>query len=148
MDPVAVAASAASAPSNATDILMDVLLTKSNLILVAAVWVLIQTVRKFLPPVVYENPWWVRFEPLIAIVLCMAGVWIPTQQPDSMTLADKLMVGMILGYLVAHSHKIGLQSVLGRDKRIAKARENKRLMKAAAATSSQLPVPPAGGGAP
>lgn len=148
MDPVTVATGAASATTNATDILMDVLLTKSNLILVAAVWVLIQTVRKILPPAVYENPWWVRFEPLIAIVLCMAGVWIPSQQPDSMTLADKLMVGMILGYLVAHSHKIGLQSVLGMDKRIVKARETKRLKNAAEATSSQPPTPPASGGTP
>jgi hypothetical protein len=55
---------------------------------------------------------------VLAIALCSAGIWIPGLRPVGMATADTVIVGVLCGAVVAQAHKIGLQSILGRDARL------------------------------
>jgi hypothetical protein len=54
----------------------------------------------------------------MAIVLCSIGVWLPGLRDVTASLADTILLGIILGFVVGQSHKIGVQSVLGKDSRL------------------------------
>ena len=117
---------AVAATSNA---LTELLLRKENLYLMAGAWIVLQTILRFLPISVMDSPWTIRVLPIAPIILCSIGVWIPGLQSDSVQVGERIMVGLILGYAVAHSYKITLQSILGKDVRIVTAREKKKAMK-------------------
>lgn len=100
------------------DVLWGILATRVNVLLMACTWIVIQTARRFMPERVFNAQWWVRLEPLLALVLCSIGVWIPGARVAGQSVIDTVMVGLILGFVVGQSHKIGLQSVLGKDARL------------------------------
>ncbi len=92
------------------------LLTFPNLLIVAAVWVLLSTVRRVFP-VLGESPVWARLSPVMPIALCSAAVWIPGAVSVE-SIGSRIMLGIVLGALAANGHKILRQTGLGRDKRI------------------------------
>jgi len=137
LDPAALPATPVAPPETAGDlgssiagVLTDLILTKANVALMAATWALIQTTRRLIPEKVFKSQAWVRAEPVLAIVLCSIGVWIPGLRDVTASLADTILLGIILGFVVGQSHKIGVQSVLGKDSRL------------------ELPATPPDGGAP
>ena len=99
-------------------VLTDLILTKVNVSLMAAAWVLIQTARRLLPDALFKSQAWVRLEPVLGIVLCSIGVWLPGLHTAGSSVADTVLLGIILGFVVGQTHKIGLQSVLGKDSRL------------------------------
>lgn len=104
--------------SSIAGVLTDLILTKANVSLMAATWVLIQTARRLIPEKAFKSQAWVRAEPMLAILLCSIGVWLPGLRDATASLADTILLGIILGFVVGQSHKIGLQSVLGKDSRL------------------------------
>jgi len=104
--------------SSIAGVLTDLILTKANVALMAATWALIQTARRLMPERVFTSQAWVRAEPVLAILLCSIGVWLPGLRDVTASLADTILLGIILGFVVGQSHKIGVQSVLGKDSRL------------------------------
>lgn len=100
------------------DALTDLLLRQEHLYLMAGVWVVVQMFTQFLPPKISNHPVSIRLRPLFAIVLCSAGIWIPGITPPDTKVGSVILIGLILGYAVSHSHKLITQSLLGRDNRI------------------------------
>ena len=106
--------------------LVDILTRQGSWMLMAGTWIVIQMVIKFIPDRIYNAPWFVRLQSILPILLCSAGVWIPGIVPDGATVGEKILTGVILGYAVAHTYKIVLQSVLGRDRRIAESKAKRK----------------------
>jgi hypothetical protein len=104
--------------SSIAGVLTDLILTKANVALMAASWALIQTARRLIPEKVFKSQAWVRAEPVLAILLCSIGVWLPGLRDVNAAFADTILLGIILGFVVGQSHKIGVQSVLGKDSRL------------------------------
>jgi hypothetical protein len=100
------------------DPLTDLLLKQENLYLMAAVWVLLETLQRALPENVTSHSVWVRLQPVMPVILCLGGVWLPYVMARNAPISQHVMVGLILGYAVGHSRKIVLQGVLGQDARI------------------------------
>jgi len=99
--------------------LTDTILQPENLAVVVGVWVLLQSIAKAMPKL-SANSLWARIQPLLPLVLCVAALWIPGAAQEGMSIADKLWLGLLMGYFVGHTHKIMNQTALGRDERIAK----------------------------
>jgi hypothetical protein len=129
--PVAPPDAAGDLGTSIADVLTDLIITKANVALMAATWALVQTARRLIPERAFTSQAWVRAEPMLAILLCSIGVWLPGLHTPGASLADTILLGIILGFVVGQSHKIGLQSVLGKDARLEEPTK-----------------PPADGGAP
>lgn len=80
----------------------------------AGVWVLLETLKRVLPPIPAGHWWW-RISPILPILLCSAGVWIPGIEPEDITPISRILTGLIIGYAVYHSHKVVFQAVLGKE---------------------------------
>ena len=105
---------------------IDYLFTVPNLLIVSSVWILLGRVRKSLPKV-KATAFYARLEPLLPIILASAAVWVPGAVEDTMTIASRIFLGVVLGFLAAHGNKVFRQTALGRDRRIrkkAKTHEN------------------------
>jgi hypothetical protein len=101
------------------DPLTDLLLRPSSLYLMGAVWVVMETAGRMLPPKVTANQVYLRVLPLVPILLCSAAVWIPGIISDPLSPSSRVLVGIILGWGAGQVHKIFMQTVLGRDPRMA-----------------------------
>ena len=104
-------------------VLSGLLLTQANILLMAAVWAVIQIVRRAMPTKIFKSQLWVRFEPLAALVLCSAGVWIPGQQLATQSAADRVLIGLVLGFGVSQLHKVFSQSIFGQDSRLTEGKK-------------------------
>ena len=104
-------------------VLSGVLMTQANILLMAAVWAVIQIVRRAMPTKIFKSQLWVRFEPLAALVLCSAGVWIPGQQLATQSAADRVLIGLVLGFGVSQLHKVFSQSIFGQDSRLTEGKK-------------------------
>ena len=104
-------------------VLSGVLMTQANILLMAAVWAVIQVVRRAMPTKIFKSQLWVRFEPLAALVLCSAGVWIPGQQLATQSAADRVLIGLVLGFGVSQLHKVFSQSIFGQDSRLTEGKK-------------------------
>lgn len=93
------------------------LLKPENLYLMGGVWVLLDALKRLFPKL-SGNPVFVRVSPLLPLVLCCAGVWIPGVAEVGTAAGERILVGLILGYTVAHTNKIVMQGVMGRDARL------------------------------
>lgn len=112
--------------------LTDLLTRKESWYLMAGAFIVVQTISRFLPDKVYNSAWFARVQPLFPIILCSAGIWIPGLASAGATIAERILTGLILGYVVSHSYKVLLQSALGKDERIAAAKERRKAARAAA----------------
>lgn len=93
------------------------LLTVPNLLIVAAVWSLIQVTSRILPSVI-DHPITARLMPLVPIAMCSAAVWLPGSVEGDPSIATRIYLGIVLGAMVGHAHKILRQTALGHDDRI------------------------------
>ena len=103
--------------TQAAQTLIGVVLKPENLAVVIGVWVILTTVKQVIAGIV-EKAWWARIEPILPLVLCTAALWVPGAAQAGMSLADKLLLGLLLGFAVGHAHKIISQTGMGKDDRI------------------------------
>jgi len=116
------------------DPLTSLLLKAENLYLMAGVWVIQEMANRLLPPRVTQSQTWVRLAPVLPILMCLAGVWLPGIMPAGVPWTEYVLTGLILGYAIGHSRKIFMQGVLGRDPRLVKeGQENSAVVQ---------PIPP------
>lgn len=99
---------------------IEYVLTMNNLLIVVSVWTLIGTIHKVAPGLKDKDAsmataTWVRFLPVLPVLLSVIAVWIPGAGPVDLTPANRLFLGIILGQFSAHAHKIFGQTLLGRD---------------------------------
>jgi hypothetical protein len=93
-------------------------LTHWNLLLVVAVWVLIQTAKRILPDELFdEGKPLARILPIVPILACNLAVWIPGPWVDpSEGAAQRVILGTILGAICSNGHsvlsRLGLHSLL------------------------------------
>jgi hypothetical protein len=146
MEPTAMLGQAVNGLNTAGDTLVELLVRQQNLYLMAAVYALLTTIQKVLPPDYSDHHLSVRLAPLYPLILCSAGVWLPGQQPDDMGSSSKVLVGLILGYACGQANKIWKQTIKGKDSRIEAAREAKRQNAAEATAAAGADVPPDAGG--
>lgn len=104
-----------------TEAFTEYLMRVENLLIVAAVWVVMSTLRRVWPEL-GEHHLWARFSPVMPLVLCSAAVWIPGVVDG--TPGMKVLLGIVLGAMSANAHKIFKQTALGRDQRIKRRRES------------------------
>ncbi len=97
--------------------LIDYLMRVDNLLVVAAVWVLISVVNRVFPKLKAHRVY-ARIAPALPILLCSAAVWIPGTADPELGVGSRIFLGIVLGALVANAHKLLGQTVLGRDDRI------------------------------
>lgn len=93
------------------------LMQVENLLIVAAVWTVIKLAQRFLPDV-FKQRLVVRFLPLLPIGLTSLAVWLPGVGPVDLTAGNRVLLGIVLGAMVAHAHKVFAQTALGYDRRL------------------------------
>lgn len=93
------------------------LLQPQNLLIVGAVWTALQTLRKVLPKLTSHHIY-ARLAPVLPLVLASAAVWLPGAVADGTTVGSKVLLGLVLGAMVGHTHKLLKQTGLGQDRRI------------------------------
>ena len=101
------------------DPITDILLKPECLYLMGATWVIMETLRRVLPEKVTASQAYTRLTPVLPLLLCIAGAWIPGILDPAMSVSSRILVGIILGYASGHMHKILMQTVLGKDQRLA-----------------------------
>jgi len=93
------------------------LLTYWNVLLIVAVWSLVQTVRGISPQLFGKEGKLHRVVPAMPMVACSAAVWIPGPWLEaSASWGEKVVLGVVLGAITANGHSIvkrtGLQNLL------------------------------------
>jgi hypothetical protein len=96
---------------------LSYLVQTENLLIVAAVWVLISAACRAFPRL-KAHRLWARIAPVLPILLCSAAVWIPGCADPELGIGSRILLGIVLGAMVANAHKIFGQTVLGKDERI------------------------------
>jgi hypothetical protein len=91
------------------------LLQTEHMLIACAVWVLIALTRSLWPGL-DNNRLWVRLLPALPVAACSVAVWIPglVEGPT----AERVLLGIVLGALCGHAHKLTKRTVFGNDKRI------------------------------
>lgn len=91
------------------------LLRTEHMLIMCAVWILIALTRNLWPGL-DNNRHWVRSLPALPVVACSVAVWIPglTDGPA----AERILLGIVLGAMCGHAHKLTRQSIFGNDRRI------------------------------
>ena len=96
---------------------IDYLLRTEHLLAVAGVWILLSLFAKLLPRIALTRIY-ARIVPLLPIVLCSGAVWLPGIAQSGLGVGARIFLGIVLGALVGHAHKIFGQTVLGKDARL------------------------------
>lgn len=91
------------------------LLRTEHLLLMLSVSAVISLAPRLLPGLV-GNRYWVRALPVLPIAACSTAVWLPGLVDG--TIVERVLLGIVLGALCAHAHKLVTQSIFGDDKRI------------------------------
>lgn len=92
-------------PASTTFFQLDHLLSYQNVLIVIAVWFVIQTLKRM-----FKSFWagavGQKLIVLLPMVLCQAAVWITLPwQPDT-TIGERVVLGLVLAFLTAHAHDI------------------------------------------
>jgi hypothetical protein len=94
--------------------LMDLVLKLENLMVVVAVWVVVNRFSKAFPKIlrmaVVRKVW-----PLVPLVLCISAMWLPGIAQSSLAIGDKILLGLVLGGAEEIAHKV-LKKWLGGQK--------------------------------
>jgi len=93
----------------------EYLLRSEHLLVMVAVSASMSLAAKIMPSL-NVNPYWVRLLPVIPVLACSAAVWLPGLLDG--TVGERLLLGVVLGSLCGHAHKLVLQSIFGNDVRI------------------------------
>lgn len=101
------------------DTLQNIVLSPWALLLMIAVWSVLQAVRGAAPPAMFvQGSWGGRLLPLAPVIACSVAVWIPGPWlPGDVVWAQRVVLGIVLGTMTAHMHTIlsrfGLHDALG-----------------------------------
>lgn len=101
--------------------ILELVLRRENVYVLAATWSLLAAVNKMLPQTV-GHPWAARFAPLLPVLLCSLFVWLPGLQTIGLAAGERILIGLILGGAAGWGHKFYAQTIRGRDDRIKKDR--------------------------
>lgn len=83
------------------------LLTYWNVLLVVAVWTVVQTIRGMFPGWLSKGGKLASVVPALPIVICSAAVWIPGPWLTSdASWGERVVLGVVLGALTANGHSI------------------------------------------
>jgi hypothetical protein len=131
---------------NPLDLAED-LLSYWNILLMAAIWTLLQTVKRALPDDLFDEgtKLWraMHFAP---VILTNAAVWIPGPWMDaSAAPGERIVLATVLGFLTSHFHSIASKFGLHKFLRI-EADTRKLPTKPKKPTLSVVPDPPNEGG--
>lgn len=96
---------------------IDYLMTVPNLLIVSSVWILQGSVAKAFPSV-RDHHLYARIAPVLPIVMASIFVWVPGAVVADVSIASRVFLGITLGFLSAHGHKLFRQTALGQDQRI------------------------------
>jgi hypothetical protein len=94
---------------------VEYLLRIEHMLIMVAVSALIGLARSLWPGL-SGNPVWVRALPALPIAACSVAVWVPGLTDG--TPAERVLLGIVLGSVCGHAHKLTKQGVFGNDKRI------------------------------
>lgn len=97
--------------------LISTVLAYENLAVVVGCWIVITTAQRAAPEF-FKRPIVARLLPIFPLVLCTAALWLPGVAQAAMSIGDKILLGLLLGFAVGHAHKIITQAGLGKDARI------------------------------
>ena len=102
---------------------VDLLLREWNLLLMAAVWIVMATAEEVYPEGFKPGKFFNRLEPVIPLVLCVIcarfipGPWMP----EGANNAQKLILGTVLGWgaynFTALAKRLGFRDLLARRRR-------------------------------
>lgn len=99
---------------------IDLLLREWNLLLMAAVWIVMATAEAAYPEGFAPGKMLNRLEPVIPLVLCVGCArWIPGPwMPEGVNNAQKLILGVVLGWgaynFTALAKRLGFRDILSR----------------------------------
>jgi hypothetical protein len=107
-------------PEQTAHDILSLLLTPWNVLLMVAVWTIIQTVRRVAPSMFAHGTVLARLLPVAPVVLCQIAVWIPGPWVSEATTAmERVVLGTVIGACTSNLHavlsKLGLQSILKLD---------------------------------
>ena len=99
--------------------LVDLIFRPENLALVVGVWSIISGMAKAFPKLAKRRVW-ARVQPLLAPALCIAAMlWLPgLKAAEGLSIGDRIVLGLVLGFAVGQVHKLIKQTWLGKDERI------------------------------
>ena len=92
-------------------------LTFTNAGVMLAAWSIIQAIDRGLPSM-SAKAFMVRMKPGAAMALCAAMCCIPGVQGADLSLANKVILGLVLGSFAGTAHKVVTQTILGQDRRL------------------------------
>jgi len=101
------------------DALTTTLLQTENLYLMAGVFAMLETLSRILPENISKHRLYIRMTPVFPVILCSGGVWLPGIGMADMHASERILLGLILGYAVGHTYKMAMQSIFGKDSRLA-----------------------------
>lgn len=93
----------------------EYLLRIEHMLIMVAVSALIGLARSVWPGLA-DNRAWARSLPALPILACSVAVWVPGLTDGES--AERVLLGIVLGSVCGHAHKLTRQSILGNDKRI------------------------------
>ena len=98
---------------------LNVLLSYQNVLVVIAVWFIIETMKRF-APAYWKGPMGSKLLVLMPMFWCQVAVWTTMSFQPATTPGQRTVLGFVLAFLTAHAHdvfkKLGLQSLLPKKK--------------------------------
>lgn len=108
---------------------LDILLSYQNILVVIAAWTLISILKKVVPEIT-KNKWGKRILPVLPVLVCEALVFATMAMQPDMHLAERALLGVVLGTLTANVHTIakrfGLQDLVPALREAAPIEEDKK----------------------
>jgi hypothetical protein len=97
--------------------LFSMLISPWNVLLMVAVWTIIQVARRLMPLPFTKGQPFAKLLPIAPIAMCQAAMWIPGPwMTGAETLGQKLVLGTVIGACTSNLHsilsKVGLQGIL------------------------------------
>lgn len=108
--------------TKAVQTLIDMILKPENISVMTACWVVMAAIKRAAPELSRAG-WWARLQPVLPLFLCIAAMWIPGIEQESLGAGDRVILGIMLGGATGHAHKLFGQTFLRRDKRLKKQDE-------------------------
>jgi hypothetical protein len=103
--------------------LFDIIVAPENAGIIAIAAAAMTVIVRILPSEMRESGWVARALPVLPVPLCMGIVWIPgLQAVEGLGMGDTLALAAALGCGLSWGFKVLMQSILGKDERIAKAK--------------------------
>lgn len=94
--------------------LIDAVFATQHIIAMVATWALIEVIKRLVPTMATSG-WFKRLLPLMPLIFCSAAVWLPGVSMP-MPWGSRVLLGIVLGSISGHVHKMARQTLLGATK--------------------------------